>query len=212
MSTTPAKKVRGSKIGRWSNGMLMTPEEFDAITDHDDLYRYELVHGVLIVSPFASPPETDPNEELGFLLRTYRDNHPSGSNLDQTLYEFYINLKDSRRRSDRAIWAGLGRTPDLEKDVPTIVVEFVAKSTRDRVRDYEEKRREYLEIGVREYWVIDRFQRSLSVFRRPDLGKEEETFDEKASYRTPLLPGFELPLGKLLAIADKWAKKKRGKP
>ncbi len=211
MSTVPQRKTRKSTINRSSNGMLMTPEEYDAITDYDDLYRYELVHGVLIVSPFATPAETDPNGELEYLLRSYRDHHPRGSALDQTLFEFYINVKDSRRRADRAIWAGLGRTPDPEKDIPTILVEFVAKSTRDRVRDYEEKRREYLELGVREYWVIDRFQRGMTVFRRPDVGVEAETVSEKSTYQTPILPGIELALGKLFTSADKWTKKKRKK-
>ncbi len=209
MSTFQARKTRRPKIGASSNGMLMTPEEYDAVTDYDDRFHYELVHGVLIVSPFASPSECDPNEELGYLLRLYRDTHSSGAALDQTLFEYYINLKDSRRRADRAIWAGLGRVPDLEKDVPTIAIEFVAKSTRDRIRDYEEKRCEYLELGVKEYWVIDRFKLTMTVFRRPEVGTEEELVKADAIYRTQLLPGFELPLARLLTLADKWAKPRK---
>ena len=38
-------------LGPASNGMLMTPEEFDAVEEFDPQYRYELVHGVLIVNP-----------------------------------------------------------------------------------------------------------------------------------------------------------------
>ncbi len=209
MSTFQAQKTRRPKIGASSNGMLMTPEEYDAITDYDDRFHYELIHGVLIVSPFASPSECDPNEELGYLLRLYRDTHADGSALDQTLFDYYINLKDSRRRADRAIWAGLGRVPDLEKDVPTIVIEFVAKSTRDRIRDYEEKRREYLDLGIKESWVIDRYARTMTVFRRPDSGAEEAVVKVEATYRTPLLPGFELPLARLLTLADKWAKRQK---
>ena len=158
MATTPARKTRPPKLGRTSNGMLMTPEEFDAVTRYDDRYTYELVHGVLIVSPFASIGERDLNEELGHLLRTYKTTHPQGAVLDKTVFEQYVYLPASRRRADRLVWAGLGRVPDPRKDVPTIAVEFVSKSTRDRVRDYEEKRREYLELGVREYWIIDRFE------------------------------------------------------
>ena len=189
---------------RSSNGMLMTPDEFDAVTDWDELYRYELVQGVLIVSPFASPAERDPNEELGSLLRAYQTEHPQGGALDATLFEEYLQVPNSRRRADRVIWAGLGRAPVAKHDVPTIAVEFVSKSTRDRVRDYEEKRREYLELGVLEYWVIDRFRRTLTVFRKPPLEPAEQVVDERATYRTPLLPGFDLPLARLLARADYW--------
>jgi hypothetical protein len=84
---------------------------------------------------------------------------------------------------------------------------LVSKSKRDRHRDYEEKRREYLELGIHEYWLIDRFRRILSVFRRqPYVTGSEETLivAETEVYRTGLLPGFELPLGRLLAIADRW--------
>src|ERR1700730_13341407 len=87
-------------------GLRMTPDEFDAITDYDERYRYELVHGVLVVTPIPSEAEADPNEELGYWLRNYRDQHPQGSILNLTLPERYIRLGDSRRRADRVLWAG----------------------------------------------------------------------------------------------------------
>jgi Uma2 family endonuclease len=211
MSTSRLRKVKRPKLGRSSNGMLMTPEEFDAVTDVDDRYRYELIHGVLIVSRLPSIGERDPNEELGYLLRLYRDTLTQDSTLDATVSEGYVYLVDSRRRADRVIWIGLGRVPDPEKDVPTIAVEFVSKSTRDRVRDYEEKRRDYLAVGVSEYWVIDRFRRTMTVFRQPPAEPAEQVFDAAATYRTPLLPGFELPLSKLFARSDYW-KRPRKKP
>jgi Uma2 family endonuclease len=211
MATIPARKIRRPRIGKRSNGMLMTPQEFDAVDDYDELYRYELIHGILIVSPFASRAERDPNEELGHWLRSYKEDHPQGSALDRTLFEEYVQLPDSRRRADRLIWTGLGRVPDPEKALPTIAVEFVSKSTRDRVRDDVEKRREYFELGVLEYWVIDRYQRKLTVFRRPPAEPAEQVYDEKVVYTTPLLPGFELPLARLLNLADDWKRRPRTK-
>jgi len=187
--------------------MLMTPEEFDAATDFDELYSYELIHGVLIVSPPPGESERDPNDELGNLLRVYKSSHQAGSALDKTLPEQQVRLADSRRRADRVIWAGLGRVPNPQTDVPAIVVEFVSRRHRDRVRDYEEKRREYLAIGVLEYWVIDRFRRIMTVCRgRPGPGEPaERVIKENEVYRTPLLVGFELPLAQLLKVADDWA-------
>ena len=107
------------------------------------------------------------------------------------------------------IWAGLGRAPDPETDVPTIVVEFVSKRQRDRQRDYEEKRREYLALGVTEYWVIDRFRRTMTVVRRTPVEPAEQVLAAGAHYRTPLLPGFELHLAGLLEVADRWTKKRK---
>ena len=118
--------------------------------------------------------------------------------MDGTLPEQTVACCDNRRRADRVLWIGLGRIPDPEKDLPSIVVEFVSKRLRDRVRDYEEKRLEYLAAGVQEYWVIDRFRRVMTVYRRPPVEPAELTVKENDVYRTPLLPGFELPLARLL--------------
>lgn len=40
-------------FGPWANGLQMTPEEFERATQWDEFYRYELVNGVLVVSPPA---------------------------------------------------------------------------------------------------------------------------------------------------------------
>ena len=211
MSTARAKKIRAPKLGRRSNGMLMTPEEFDAVTRVDARFRYEMVRGVLIVSRLPSPAEVDPNEELGRLLRNYQADHPQGAVMDKTLPEQYLYLADSRRRADRLIWIGLGRTPILNADVPAIAVEFVSKTTRDRVRDYIEKRREYLDLGVAEYWIIDRFERTMTVFRKPPAEPAEQVIKADETYRTTLLPGFELVLAKILVVAVAWPGKSRRK-
>lgn len=180
-------------------GTLMTPEEFDAVSDCDEEWQYELIHGRLIVMPPVSEGERGPNQFLGFLLTYYQLYHPEGKALDLTLYESYIRTPDSRRRADRLIWTGLGRTPSVRKDSPSIAVEFVSERKRDRHRDYDEKGREYPAAGVQEYWIIDRFRRQMTVKRpnQPDL-----IVREPDTYRTPLLPGFELPLAKLLRVAD----------
>ena len=210
MSTS---KVRTQpRIGPSCAGLRMSPEEFDALTKFDERYRYELVRGVLVVTPPPGPAERDPNEELGYLLRDYKKRHLQGSALDKTLAEHELQPGDDRRRADRVIWAGLGRVPDPVADVPTIAVEFVSRGKRDWLRDYEEKRREYLALGVAEYWIIDRFRRTMTVYRNPPRAPAEQVVAEKEVYHTDLLPGFELPLAQVLAVADDWkAGKKRPK-
>jgi Uma2 family endonuclease len=139
MSTTALQTAPA--IGPESAGLLMTPEEFDAITDYDDLYDYELIHGVLVVNPIPSEMEAGPNELLGGLLFIYGQQHPQGSSLDLTLQERYVNTHNCRRKADRLIWAGLGRRPRPKLDVPAIIVEFVSKGKVNWTRDYIEKRR-----------------------------------------------------------------------
>jgi Uma2 family endonuclease len=182
--------------------MPLTPEEFDAVQDWDEDYRYELVRGVLIVTPRAGIGERKPNDELGYMLYVFRDSHSRGSALDDTTFEHTVHTTTGRRIADRVIWAGLGRQPNYTEDVPTIAIEFVSKRRRDWKRDHLEKRDEYAEAGVREYWVIDRFRRRMTVYRG---ARDEVVIVEGDVYRTDLPPGFELPLARILAIADRCA-------
>jgi Uma2 family endonuclease len=40
-------------------------------------------------------------------------------------------------------------------DVPDLVVEVVSDDPASRIRDYEDKRREYAAAGIPEYWIVD---------------------------------------------------------
>src|SRR5579859_1405048 len=95
------------RLGPDLNGTLMSPAEFDAVEDYDENWRYELVHGVLVVNPIPLEAQVGPNEYLGVLLYLYQQ-EPEGVALDATLPERYIRTLDSRRLADRVIWAGLG--------------------------------------------------------------------------------------------------------
>jgi Uma2 family endonuclease len=198
MSTT----FEAIRLGHELNGMVMTPAEFDAVEDYDEDYTYELVHGVLVVNPIPLEAEVGPNEFLGYLLLSYQYGHPQGSALNLTLPERYICTRDSRRRADRVIWAGLGRLPNWKREVPTIAAEFVSSGKRNRLRDYVEKRRDYMRLGIKEYWIIDRFRRMMTVIRNRPSRPRQFIIRENETYTTPLLPGFELPLARLLALAD----------
>jgi Uma2 family endonuclease len=203
MSTTiapPSTLVLGPE----DNGILMTPEEFDAIEEYDEEYRYELINGVLIVSPVPMPQERSLNDLLAYFLLKYQREDPQGSALDDTLPEHIVETGRNRRRADRVIWAGLGRMPNYKTDTPTIIIEFISKRRRDRRRDLEEKRDEYLGLDIAEYWAFDRFQRQMFVFVKTPTGVEERVLTEHDVYRTPRLPGFEFSVASFLALAAKW--------
>jgi Uma2 family endonuclease len=192
-------------LGPDSNGIMMTPEEFDAVEDYDENYTYELVQGVVVVNPIPLAEETGPNELLGYFLIHYKEAHPQGAALDGTLPQQYVRTRKSRRLADRLIWTGLGRVPNRRRDLPTIAVELVSAGRRNRQRDYVDKRREYLEAGIPEYWIIDRFQRTLTVVHNRPGGPQEQVIAEHETYQSAFLPGFELPLARLLAAADQHA-------
>ena len=202
MPTATLAPPRIGRIGPGSAGMFLKPKEFDAITDYVRGYRYELIKGVLVVNAIPGPAQADPNETLGYALRDYQKNHPKGAVLDKTLPEQYIRVAKERRQADRVLWVGLGRRPNVKKDVPTIAVEFVSAGKRNAFRDYEIKRVEYLSVGVVEYWIIDRFCRTLTVHRK--TAKKPIVVGEFETYETKLLPGFVLHLDEIMVAADGW--------
>lgn len=189
-------------IGPEAAGLCLSPAEFDD-AEFVTGWRYELIKGVLVVSPAPLETERDPNEELGFLLRLYQREHPEGKALDKTLPEHTIHLKKDRRRADRVLWTGLGRLP-AKKELPSVAVEFVSKGKRSWQRDYMDKRDAYMAARIKEYWLIDRFKRQMTVFVRQGKGYKTIVVKENETYTTPLLPGFELPLKRLLQLADAW--------
>lgn len=189
-------------------GIPMSLDEFEA-ADFERGYRYELIHGVLIVTPPPLVEERDSNEELGYWLRTYKEHHPEGKALDLTVPEEHLRTPQQYRVCDRAIWVGLGRRPrtrgvPARRDVPAIVVEFPSSRPADMRRDYEEKKIEYRDLKVREYWIIDRFRRTMTVYFWRGSRWTKRTLSERETYSTPLLPGFELPLATLFAVSDKY--------
>ncbi len=189
-------------IGPELAGTYMTPDEFDAAEDWDEGYRYELINGVLIVAPPPGEGERGPNDLLGYLLRTYQEQHPQGSALNYTVTEHTLATGENRRRVDRVMWAGLAHMPNVRRDTPTIAVEFVSSRRRDRVRDYEVKQQEYGAIGVAEYWIIDRFRRTMTVVQYVDGQATESVVIEGQVYTTERLPGFGLAVQRLFAEAD----------
>jgi Uma2 family endonuclease len=152
-----------------------------------------------------SVEEIGPSELLGHLLFQYQQSPAGQAILDASLPQQYVYTRSSRRLADRVIWTGLGGFPDVQADVPTIAVEFVSGDIRDRRRDYVDKRRQYADAGIHQYWIFDRFQRALTVIDYLKKRQMEQVVTKFMSFESSFLPGFELPVGRILENADSWA-------
>ena len=83
---------------------------------------------------------------------------------------------------------------------PTLCVEVVSQGKEARDRDYVTKRQEYLVYGLLEYWIVDRFERHVTVLTRREDRWEEAVFEGDATARGVLLDGFAVPLSDLWAV------------
>ena len=191
------------RIDASSAGMRMTRAQFEAAEDWDEIFDYELINGVLVVRPGLDYPNGEMVEELGYRLRTYQEKHPSGRSLDFTVYGKYVATAHDYRRTHRSVWTGLGRMPK-KRDVPSIVIEMIAKGRVGMLENQIATRDEYFFVGVKEVWVFDRFKRRLTVSLNRGDGVEEVVFGDSDCYESVLLPGFILEFSRYLAGAAKW--------
>ena len=166
----------------------------------DDGLRHEIIEGEHYVSP---PPVVRHQRillKLSHLVQTYLDAHPVGEILFAPvavlLSEFNVFEPDllylSKEHRDLLTLKNVQGAPDL-------VVEILSPSTRSR--DKRLKRDVYERAGVREYWTIDPDHDVVDVYRRTGAGAFDDPIrlERTGSLTTPLLPGLELLLEKMLA-------------
>ncbi len=81
---------------------------------------------------------------------------------------------------------------------PDLIAEVLSPGQTNEERDREAKLKLYSRRGVREYWIVDWRSRRVEVYRRSDAQLHlVETLGEDDVLRSPLLPGFGLPLREL---------------
>jgi Uma2 family endonuclease len=83
----------------------------------------------------------------------------------------------------------------LEDPHPMLVVEIVSPGqpgTANYDRDYVEKRREYAERGIPEYWLVDPQRQIVLVLTLQNGAYQEQGFQGKQLILSPALPSLHL--------------------
>jgi Uma2 family endonuclease len=166
----------------------------------EDGRRHELIDGEHFVT--ASPVTRHQRilRRLSFAIESWLQAHPVGEMFfapyDVVLSQFDVVVPDliyvSAERSE-------GVQPTGMFAAPSLVVEILSPSTRRN--DELLKRRLYERVGVEEYWVVDPELDLVKVYRlqeREYARAAELERDRGDVLTTPLLPGLEIPLEKLL--------------
>jgi len=103
------------------------------------------------------------------------------------------------------IWVQQERLHLLDDDgtlhgAPDLAVEIVSSGADNAQRDRETKLALYDRYGVTEYWIVDRFERQVDVYRR-DTGSLSLVVQVQADalVTSPLLPGFACHVETLFA-------------
>lgn len=83
---------------------------------------------------------------------------------------------------------------------PELVIEVLSPGAANERRDRGIKLKLYSRQGVDEYWIVDRSQRTMEVYRRTGGNLElVERVEGDTNIRSPLLPGFAATLDEIFA-------------
>jgi Uma2 family endonuclease len=184
-------------------GRRMSLAEFDRAESADGRL-YELSRGIVTVVEVPNVRHFLQVDAIRRQLYLYQDAHPDlvrhiGSGAE---CKMLIEELDSERHPDLLIYHSNPPAHDVwSLWIPELVVEVVSESSRDR--DYEEKPDEYLRFGVKEYWIVDWYQRAMTVHRRSRGRWKTSLVQPPARHTTHLLPGFELDLEPVFSAADR---------
>jgi Uma2 family endonuclease len=188
------------KIGPADHGRRMSLADFDH-AEVQEGYIYELGRGIIIVSDVPTWPHLQQVTSIRKQLTAYDLAHPGKINTIAAGSEckLLIGPFESERHPDISVYLA---PPPSQEDmwavwVPALVVEVV--SLGSEVRDYQEKREEYLRFGVREYWIVDAVRREILVLRRSGAGWAERRVRAPKPLRTRLLQGFTLDTAAVFA-------------
>lgn len=168
----------------------------------DDGMRHELIDGKHYVTPSPNIRHQRISGRLYLLIGNWLEEHPCGqlfyAPLDVVFSHFDIVEPDLLYLSNERAATVLNEMHVA--GVPELVIEIASKSTRKR--DDTLKRQLYERSGVSEYWTVDPRIERVRVFRRSS--EQFEPAHELSAARndvltTPLLPGLEIPLTRVLA-------------
>jgi Uma2 family endonuclease len=193
------------QFGPADNGRKMTLEEFWDAEDEPG-YFFEVARGVLEVSETLSIFHFQIVHNLHQMFSEHIRRYPRlilrighGSDV-----RFIIPELETDRHPDLAIvFRGTAQRDFKGDKLPLLAVEVVSPGSRARKRDYEDKRVDYLAVGLLEYWIVDPEKRMVTVLVRRELDGvaswTERIFRDSDVSVGDLFPGF------IGTVAELWA-------
>lgn len=168
----------------------------------EDNNRYELIAGELHVSCAPGLPHQLVLQRLQLALGNYLKANPIGivapgagvvfSDYDSVIPDLVFVRNE---RWDKIV------ANDRFVAAPNLVIEVVSSGPENRKRDFKAKRELYGRFGVEAYWIVDRENRLITIYRLQGETLEEIVrLGEDDNLTSPLLSGLVLNVGSLFIL------------
>ncbi len=155
--------------------------------------RYEIIDGELFVT---RAPHLDHQDSAGALyteLRIWSRERGLGT----PFFTPGVVFSAEDAVIPDLIWISHDRKSKLVDDAghltgaPELVIEVLSLTAKDKKRDRETKLKLYSAQGVLEYWIVDREEQAITIYRRDEgVLKQTLTLFNSDYLTSPLLPGF----------------------
>lgn len=184
-------------------GLRMTADEFLQIPD--DGYNYELIDGVVVMSPSPSPKYQRVAVEIAAQIAWFLRDHPVG----EVFPEIDVHIGQGPTGGDlvyrpQIVFVRAERLRGMEDKIiggPDLVVEVISRGSRRM--DTQTKKHDYESFGVREYWLVDP-DRERMTFYHLESGRLVEVPAQGDAFASQAVPGFVLDLARVREKFKPW--------
>jgi Uma2 family endonuclease len=161
----------------------------------------EFTDGVLEFLPMPKFSHVRLSRYLSDLLRT----HVTSRNLGDVFWApMSVRIGPGRFREPDVVYLSHARIPkeDVPPDGADLVIEIVSGGSQHRHRDLHEKRADYAQAGIPEYWIVDPETETITVLMLPEGAaeyREHGAFRSRQQATSILLPGFSIDVSECMA-------------
>lgn len=183
-----------------ANKVRWTIDDLESLPETSD--RFEIIDGDLHVT---RAPHWKHQSVAG---RVYAQllNWSMSSGLGEPVMTPGIIFSPSDAVIPDVVWASSERIDTFLDDAghltgaPELMVEVLSKTPKDKDRDRKYKLKLYSVEGVQEYWILDREQKLIEIFRRDNgVLTKAATLYTRDTLSSPLLPDFSCGVAVLFA-------------
>lgn len=143
-------------------GLTQKLEYRDLAHTPDDNRRYELLDGVLFVSPSPRPLHQRVSKRLQRQLEAYFEDKGLGEVFNAPV-DVILTLHDVVVPDLVVVTTPPQITERAIEGSPTLIVEILSPTTR--MRDRKVKAERYAALGVSHYWLVDPLRKTIECYR-----------------------------------------------
>jgi Uma2 family endonuclease len=199
-----------------TTNLLFTVHDLSRLPD--DGSRYEVIDGELYVSTAPHAEHQAALDQTSAALVTWSNDTGRGWTLSGVGVIFSLHngvVPDLCWISDERLPYAMINPATGKEDgklhaAPDLAVEILSPGRENEERDRQTKLTLYSRQGVLEYWIVNRFLRTVEVYRRRDAALMlDVTLTAQDTLSSPLLPGFALPVARIFRLPKALARESR---